>query len=118
MDIRGKYPLVTPLCPSAVPVTQTTPQCAEKPVQNCIKDRSLAHSLFFPSSLPLPVSGMLCSRLAANHPSVNPTTDPSGLAGGSPLVTLIEVVFAKGTLLMGLGSSSPVVDEITLHAPD
>jgi len=85
---------------------------------NPIKDQSFARSLFLPSSLPLPVSGTLCSRLAANHPSVNPTTDPSGLAGGSPLATLIEVVFAKGTLLMGLGLSSPVIDEMTLHAPD
>ena len=85
---------------------------------NRIKDQPLAYSLPFPSSLPLSVSGTLCSRLAVNYPSVNPTTDPSGLAGGSPLATLIEVVFAKGTLLMGLGSSSPVVDEMTLHAPD
>jgi len=85
---------------------------------NRIKDQSFAHSLFLPSSLPLPVSGTLCSRPAANHPSVNPTTNPSGLAGGSPLATLSEVVFVKGTLLMGLGSSSPVVDEMTLHAPD
>jgi len=85
---------------------------------NCIKDQSLAHSLLSPSPLLLSVSGTLCSRLAANHPSVNPTTAPSGLAGGSPLATLIEVVIVKGTLLMGLGSSSPVVDEMTLHAPD
>lgn len=85
---------------------------------NCIKDHSFVRSPLFPSSLPLPVSGTLCSRLAANYPSVNPTTDPSGLTGGSPLAALIEVVSAEGILLMELGLSLPVVDEMTLHAPD
>jgi hypothetical protein len=94
------------------------PSTRRETKSNCIKDRSLAHSLFFPSSLPLPVSGMLCSRLAVNHPSASPATAPSNSAGGSPLATLIEAVFAKGTLLMGLDSSSPVVDEMTLHVPD
>ena len=134
MDIRGKYPLITSLRSSlrhffAKKQTEVVspyilgdandPSMLRETDPNRIKDQSLPHSLFLPSSLPPSVSGTLCSRLAANLPSANPTTDPSGRAGGSPLeATLIKVVFAEGTLLMGLGSSSPVVDEITLHAPN
>ena len=100
------------------PSDANSPSMRRETVPNCIKDLCSPALFFLPSSLPLPVSGTLCSRLAANHPSVDPTADPSGLTGGSPLAALIEVVSAEGTLLMGLGWSLPVVDEMTLHAPD
>jgi hypothetical protein len=128
MDIRGKYPLMVTPCPLyVISFSQDVSLQSQRHRQPLYAQRNrskpykrpVARPLsFLPSSLPLPVSGMLCSRLAANHPSANPATAPSGLAGGSPLATLIEVVFVEGTLLMGLGSSSPVVDEMTLHAPD
>lgn len=103
MDIRGKYPLITSLRSSlrhffAKKQTEVVspyilgdandPSMLRETDPNRIKDQSLPHSLFLPSSLPPSVSGTLCSRLAANNPSANSATGPSGLAGGSPLATL------------------------------